>query len=85
MALSKGLSLLQWIFPERFGGMFQRMLAFVNSGVQSVGPPEDDTAVCERIIPTDCGEISFESTESGAGEQFLPLDCKAKAHVIKKE
>ena len=42
------------------------------------------TGVCEKNTPPEKntgGEISFESTESGAGEQFPPLDCKVDAHV----
>ena len=40
------------------------------------------TSVCERSIPPDKktgGKRSFEKTKLGAGEQFLPLDCRAKA------
>ena len=38
----------------------------------------------EKHIPLEkkaCEKVSLESTESGAGEQFPPLDCKAKARV----
>ena len=38
--------------------------------------------VCEKNTPPENhirGKISFQSTKSGAGEQFLLLDCKARA------
>ena len=40
------------------------------------------TGVCEKNTPPErktLGTISLKSTKSGAGEQFLPLDCMAKA------
>ena len=40
------------------------------------------TGVCEKNIPPDrktCGKTSLKNTKSGAGEQFLLLDCRAKA------
>ena len=40
------------------------------------------TGVCEKNTPPEkrtLGKIGFRSTKSGAGEQFLPLECKAKA------
>ena len=42
------------------------------------------TSVCEQITPPEkkAGEsIGFESTESGAGEQFLLLDYMAKGRA----
>ena len=43
-----------------------------------------DSRVCEKNTPPEkktCGKSSFQSTKSGAGEQFLPLDCFAKARA----
>ena len=43
-----------------------------------------DTGVCEQNTPpekTTLGDMSFRSTTSGAGEQFLLQDCMAKADV----
>ena len=40
------------------------------------------TGVCEKITPTEEyaeWNISFQSTQSGAGEWFLLLDCRARA------
>ena len=42
------------------------------------------TGVCEKSTPPEkktCGKLSLENTESGAGEQFLPRDCLAKARA----
>ena len=41
------------------------------------------TGVCEKNTPPEkkCGQKSSQSTKSGAGAQFLPLDCRTKAHV----
>ena len=43
-----------------------------------------NTGVCGKSTPpekTTLGKMSFQSTKSGAGEQFLLQDCRAKAHV----
>ena len=43
-----------------------------------------DTGVCEKHTPLDDktgGDISFQKTKSGAGLQFLLLDCKARART----
>ena len=40
------------------------------------------TSVCEKNTPSENNRhwnISFQITKSGAGEQFLPLDCRARA------
>ena len=40
-----------------------------------------DTGVCEKNTPPEkktCGKITFRSIQSGAGEQFLPQDCRAR-------
>ena len=42
------------------------------------------TGICEKNTPPDKKtgwKISFESAKSGAGLQFLSLDCRAKAHL----
>ena len=44
------------------------------------------TGVCEKSTPPEqkaLGTIGMKITQSGAGEQFLPQDCKAKAYTIK--
>ena len=41
-----------------------------------------DTDVCEKNTPPDrktCGKTSFWRAKSGAGKQFLLLDCRAQA------
>ena len=43
-----------------------------------------DTGVCETNTPPEkktLGKTSLQSAKSGAGEQFLPLDCRANAHI----
>ena len=43
-----------------------------------------DTSVCEENTPPEkktLGERSLQSAKSGAGEQFLPLDCRPKARL----
>ena len=45
---------------------------------------EYDTGVSEKNTPPGrktLWKIGFQSTESGAGMQFLPLDCLAKARA----
>ena len=40
------------------------------------------TAVCEKNTPlkkNTCEKMSFQIAKSGAGEQFLSLDCRARA------
>ena len=42
------------------------------------------TGVCEQNTPPEndyLGNISLQSAKSGAGEQFLPLDCRAEVHL----
>ena len=42
------------------------------------------TCVCEKnthLEKNTCGKTSFQSDKSWAGEHFLLLDCKAKAHL----
>ena len=45
--------------------------------------PFSRTGVCERKLfrRGGLGNINFQSTQSRVGEQFLMLDCRAKAHV----
>ena len=41
-----------------------------------------DSGVCEKITPEEKKtreHVCFENTKSGAGEQFLLLDCRARA------
>ena len=43
-----------------------------------------DTGVCEKNTPPEkktLRKIGSQSGKSGAGEQFLPLDCKAEVHL----
>ena len=45
-------------------------------------PLHAPSGVCEKNTPPEkntCGKISFQSTKSGAGEQFLLQDCRARA------
>ena len=43
-----------------------------------------DTGVCEKNTPPEkktCEKIGFQSTKAGAGQQFLLLDCRARARI----
>ena len=49
--------------------------------------PEGATGVCDKNTPTEKktrGQFRIRNTKSGAGEQFLPQDCMAKARVKKE-
>ena len=54
-----------------------------NYGVRPVHTVRShDTGVCKKETPPEkktCEHISLENTQSGAGEQFLLLDCRARA------
>ena len=49
---------------------------------RSFDPNNLGTGVCERNTPPEKnthGNLSFKNTKQGAGEQFLPQNCMAKA------
>ena len=52
-------------------------------GSGSASSKHHDTGVCEKSTPPEKNNrhwiVSFQSTKSGAGEQFLLLDCRARA------
>ena len=75
------------LVPFLFGTHNLRLLKFLGSAVcappggTTHGTPTD---VCGKKTPPEkktIGKISLQSTKSGAGEQLLPLDCKARAHL----
>ena len=42
---------------------------------------ESDKTVLFDLLHACLGNIGFQSTRSGGGDTFLPLDCRAKAGV----